>query len=117
MKIKFNGITRIVFLIGKWAIKIPNFRYQHSHFLQGCYANWSEYTFCRTMKGLPEYFNKVAPTVFCTWFGLVSVQKRVAELERDLTENETIYFKELTTDIKKENFGYVNDILVCIDYV
>jgi hypothetical protein len=39
MKIKLNGVTRIVLLIGRYAVKIPNFTVQHHHFLHGCYAN------------------------------------------------------------------------------
>ena len=117
IKIKLNGVTRIVFLVGNYAIKIPNFLYSHQHFLQGCYANWSERTYCKQMKGIEELSIKVTPTIFCFLFGLLSIQKRCNPLERDLTEAEVEYFKHQTTDVKKENFGILNGVVVCIDYV
>lgn len=115
IKIK-SGVTRIVFLIGKYAIKVPNFRYQHKHFLHGCFANFSERVHTKSMKCLPEMYIKIAPTVFCAWFGLISIQQRVVLMNRDLSENEIEYFNFLTTDIKKENFGWLKRHLVCIDY-
>ena len=111
-----KGVTRLVILIGNYAIKIPNFTCQHSHFLQGCYANWSERQYTKMFRNLPE-IKKVAPTYFCSWFGLVSVQARVIELNRHLTNEEREYFKHQTDDIKSANFGFLNGNLVCIDYV
>lgn len=117
MRLKLNGTTRIVFLIGNYAIKIPNHVVCHQHFLQGCYANWSERRYTKTFERLPEFYNKIAPTIFCSWFGLLSIQRRVVELDRHLTVNEVEYFKDQTTDIKMQNFGYLDKRLVCIDYV
>lgn len=65
MKIK-KGVTRIVLLIGNIAIKIPNFTYCHLHFLNGCYGNWSERNYTKIFKNLPEFYNKVSPTLFCS---------------------------------------------------
>lgn len=116
MKIIKKGVTRLVFLVGNYAVKIPNFTVQHSHFLQGCYANWSERQYTKMFKGMNEY-NKIAPTYFCSFFGLVSIQRRVIELDRHLTEEEVKYFEHQTSDIKCANFGWLNGNLVCIDYV
>jgi len=116
MKLVRKGVTRLVFLIGNYAIKIPNFTVQHSHFLQGCYANWSERMYTKMFKNLPE-IDRVAPTYFCSWFGLISIQQRVTELTRHLSEEEIDYFKHQTTDIKSANFGYFQGRLVCVDYV
>jgi hypothetical protein len=114
-----QGCTRIVFVFSKFVIKIPNFIYEHQHFLQGCYANWSERictkTFFKDKDG--EFYNKIAPTKFCLFFGLLSVQVRAIELNRHLTEEEIEYFKDQMSDIKMQNFGYLGDKLVCIDYV
>lgn len=114
MKVSRKGVTRIVLLIGSYAIKFPNPLYCHSHFLQGCYANWSER---QLTKRFNIYQHKISPTFFCAWFGLFSVQRRVLELNRDLSSKEVEYFKELTSDIKKENFGWLEERLVCVDYV
>lgn len=114
--IKTNGVTRLVIIVGNWAIKIPNFTCQHNHFLLGCYANWTERHYTKTFEGFSEFIDKVSPTVFCSYFGLVSIQRKVTVLDRDLTDDEQYYFRKQTTDIKKENFGFLNGKLVCIDY-
>lgn len=116
MRIIRKGCTRIVFLIGNYAFKIPNFTVCHMHFLNGCQANWKERDYCLTFQSLEEFRERVVPTLFCSWFGLLSIQRRVTELERDLTEHEVIYFKEQTVDIKRQNFGWFNGKLVCVDY-
>lgn len=106
-----------------FVVKIPNFLVQHSHFLQGCYANWSERNFCKTF-GDPaceftnNYFEYVAPSLFCSWFGLIQIQKKCTEKKEDLTEEEKEKYRPLCWgDNKKENFGWLNGKLVCLDYV
>lgn len=116
MRMKTNGVTRIVILIGDYAIKIPNFTYCHQHFLNGGYANWLERCYTKRFKCIDEYYSKISPTIFCSWFGLIAIQKRVKELNRHLTKEEVKYFKNQTADIKEQNFGYLNGKLVCIDY-
>jgi hypothetical protein len=113
-----KGVTRLVLLVGKYAIKFPNFTYSHLHFLNGCYDNWSERQYCKTYKKCKDidFIQKVSLTLFCFWFGLLSIQKRVEVLTRDLTEIEKEYFKEQSTDTHRQNFGYLNGVLVCVDY-
>ncbi len=121
MKLDLKGITRIVFLIGKYAIKIPNFKYQHNHFLQGCYANWSERKYCKDFKTANyegNMYEWVAPSYFCSWFGLVQIQARCETYNKHLTKEQKEFYKPLCgTDNKKENFGLLNGKLVCVDYV
>ena len=113
-----KGVTRLVFLTGSYVLKIPNFTYSHQHFLNGMYANWSERQFSKSFKNLPEY-EKIAPTIFCTWFGFLSIQKRVESLKFDIKTNLDLreQFKDICEDFKSENFGILNDKIVCIDYV
>lgn len=116
-----NGCTRIVFLVGRYAIKIPNFLYCHQHFLQGCYANWSERQFCLSFKKVEKTENfiwKVAYSYWCGWFGLFQIQARCEPLERDLTGCEIMFYNDVCGgDNKKENFGWYQGRLVCIDYI
>jgi hypothetical protein len=120
LKVNKKGITRIVFLIGKYAIKIPNYQYQHDHFLQGCYANWSERKYCKGFKNADykeNMYEWVAPSYFCSWFGLVQIQARCEVNNNNLTDKQKKFYKSLCgTDFKKENFGYLNGKLVCLDY-
>ncbi len=117
MKVIKRGITRIVILIGNYAFKIPNFKYQHNHFLKGCYCNWNERYYTKQSKGYigEGFFSKIAPTLFCSWFGLISIQKRVEILTEDLTDEQWEEMKEFI-ECKKENYGYLNGKLVCVDY-
>ena len=118
MKIVLKGVTRIVLVFDKFVVKIPNFLTQHNHFLLGCYANWSERKYCRMFKNMPKYYDLVSPSYFCSWFGLIQIQARCEELDRDLTKQEIKKFKSVCNyDIKKENFGYYNNKLVCLDYI
>lgn len=120
MKIDLKGVTRIVFLIGGYAIKVPNFRYEHQHFLNGCYANWNERDYYRR-HFKADYKNNMAPyaapSYFCSWFGLIQIQARCLPMKEHLTEEQINFFYPLCgTDIKKENFGWYKGKLVCLDY-
>jgi len=114
-----KGVTRIVFLFKNIVIKIPNFLYCHQHFLQGCYANWSERTFYKNMKLIAHpLYHKVAPSYYCSWFGLIQIQARCKPMLQDLTEEQKKEFEPVCgLDNKKENFGWYKDTLVCLDYV
>lgn len=120
ISINRQGITRTVILTRNWAIKLPNNRYQHYHFLQGCSANWRERQLTKTgerYNGDNDFYKLITPTIFCSWFGLISIQRRCQPLTRNLSLEEVEIFKNLTTDIKKENFGINKDgELVCLDY-
>ena len=114
------GITRIVFLLKNFVIKIPNYNYSHSHFLQGCYANWSERKYYKEFSKADYEENKVryvAPSYWCSWFGLIQVQAKCEPMLEDLTEEEKeIYYPLSGSDNKKENFGWYKGRLVCLDY-
>ena len=112
-----KGTTRLVFKFYKYVIKIPNFTYSHLNFLNGCYCNWSERNYYKTFQSLPEFKNKVAPSLFCSYFGLFQIQLYCEPLERELTDLELIYFENVRNgETKHLNFGYYNGILVCLDY-
>lgn len=118
--IKANGVTRIVFLLGRYVVKIPNFLVQHDHFLAGCKANWTErklWKMFRECEGMPHR-NLFVPSTFCSWFGLIQIQHRAVVRSNDdpLTDEELRTFKNITTDTKASNFGYYKGRLVCIDY-
>jgi len=111
-----RGVTRIVMVFNHIVIKIPNGLYSHLNFLNGCYANYSERQFCKSFKQ-HELFQKVAPSIFCTYFGLIQVQKRCEPLIRELTDDELNTFNEVRGgESKSENFGIYRGVVVCLDY-
>ena len=112
-----KGTTRLVFIFKYFVIKIPNFTYSHLHFLNGCYANWSERNFCKIFKNMPEFYNKVAPSIFCSWFGIIQIQKYCKPLNREITEAELMFLENVRGgESKRENFGIYNNNIVCLDY-
>lgn len=115
-----KGITRKVLLIGKFAIKVPRLFNRHYNFLHGCMSNWKERDFCKKFKDVDFENNKyefVAPSYFCSWFGLVQIQARCKVNTRELTDEELEFFTELCdSETKPENFGYYKGKLVCLDY-
>lgn len=114
-----NGINRKVFLVWKYAIKIPQFDYCHIHFVQGCLANLNERKYYKDFYGSSYEGNMVdfvAPSLFCSWFGLFQIQLRCEPNKIALTESEISFFKPLTRDIKETNFGFYKNKLVCLDY-
>jgi hypothetical protein len=110
--LKLNGCYRIVLLIGKYAIKIANFKGRHLDFLLGCYNNYKERSYYKQTADI-----RVAKSYFCSWFGLIQIQKRYNMLERDLTNQEIESFSDVHFgDYKRENFGLENNQLKCLDY-
>ena len=114
-----NGVTRLVFVFKTFVVKIPNFTCEHHHFLTGCQANWSERKQWKQWRNFKsDRTNRLCPTLFCSWFGLVQIQARATILSNDqyLTSEQRIEFKDITNDIKPANFGYYKNRLVCVDY-
>ena len=98
-----------------YVIKVANFNHCHLHFLQGCYANWSERQYYKRANKINK--DRVAPSYFCSWFGLFQIQARCLEKLENLIEQEIEDYKDLHCgDYKKENFGWYNQRLVCLDY-
>ena len=117
--VKRKGTNRLVFLIGNHAIKIPIITNGHLLFLHGCYANYKERAYCKMMKGVEnnKFYNLVAPSVFCSLFGLFQIQKRCDDVLFGITDEELARFDAVRGgESKKQNFGYYEGRLVCLDY-
>lgn len=112
----YKGVTRMTILVGNIAIKLPRLG-NHLHFLQGCYSNYSERYFCKTFKEMENWTEKVAPSYWCSVFGLVQIQARCIVNTRELTDQELEFFKEVRNgETKPANFGFYRKKLVCLDY-
>jgi hypothetical protein len=115
MKICY-GTTRIVFLIGKIAIKIPSIT-EYRLFLHGLLANMQEVTFSKTK------WIELCPILFHIPFGFLVVMKRATPLTREQFETFNIdEFREnpdhlLTfVEAKMDSFGIVDGRIVAVDY-
>lgn len=112
-----KGTTRIVILCGNFAFKIPNFLNSHLLFLHGCLANWRERNFCKVTKTAKiELYNYVAPSLFCSWFGLLQIQMRCARNTTTLLEKDLKVFEIISNDVKFCNTGWYEHRVVLFDY-
>jgi hypothetical protein len=111
-----QGITREVFLVGRWAIKLPRVVYGWRMFLWGLLANMQERDFSRT--GWPE----LCPVVWSIPGGWVVVMRRA----RPLTPSEWSDFRPydfcnngdriIPAETKYDSFGVLNGQVVAVDY-
>jgi hypothetical protein len=117
MKLVLQGVSRTVFLIGPYAVKIPAVHHNWKCFLSGLLANMQETAFAKT--GWPE----LCPIKFSLPGGFLVVMYRV----RVMTEEEFerfdyvgFIFKEdyqIPAEPKADSFGFRPDgSIVVIDY-
>lgn len=102
------GVTRIVFLIGSVAIKVPTLRYGWRLFLTGMLANLHE----RLWWG-EGWDERLCPVLFADPIGMVVIMKRAEDIDFLPKEED---FKYLPLDHKIENFGLLNGKVVLRDY-
>ena len=110
------GLTRMVFIVGPYAIKIPSFYGGGGwwYFLKGLLANMQEYEWST----LYNNEKKLCPVLWACPGGWLSIMQRVDRVCNDDDEikmsfmSNYPYFK----DFKSENFGILDGRLVAIDY-
>ena len=125
MKIKRNGICRIVFLIGEYAIKVPNFTYCWHHFLQGLLSNinenktWKYNGFDKNRKKVRD--DLLCPVIWCSWGGWILVMKKAVPCTFVSEGGDYIDFSKWIVcgwggDDKADNYGYIDNKIVKLDY-
>ena len=123
MSLVKRGVTRLVILIGNFVIKIPRLDNGQEMFLLGCLSNWRERSFCKMFSRMPEFYNLVVPTIFCSWFGLFQIQlrcsnKKFSKSVEELEDYMRVYQegKRLGFDAKRVNLGWYKGRWVWLDY-
>lgn len=116
MEINRTGCTRIVFLVGDFAIKVPNFMDGWKLFLNGLLANMQERVFGETK------WPKLCPVLFSIAGGWMVVMRRV----REMTSEEFLVFDSkswadagdylVPCEHKANSFGWLKGEVVCLDY-
>lgn len=139
MKLKRNGVTRLVFIFDKKVIKIPNFLNGWACFICGLLANMREGSAWEYNSGenMTEHVDKLCPVLWRSWGGWILVMRK-ADTEgykkwfEDMcndpskTDDEKIAFIEhmydpwieagFGGDDKPENYGFLDGRVVKIDY-
>jgi len=112
MKICF-GATRIVLLVGKYAVKVPRFTLWHT-FLWGLLANMQERLFWETR--WPE----LCPILFSLPGGWIVIMPRLEPLTEEFDGLSPAW--GITRDYcipvehKRDSFGWLSSKIVAIDY-
>lgn len=109
-----KGTTRVVYLIGKYAIKLPRINRWRS-FLRGILANLDEKMWYHHSPS--DWKLKMCPTLCCLLGGVILIARRAEPItEAEYRDLDTDSFKPLPLDIKIINFGKFQDRIVLIDY-
>jgi hypothetical protein len=122
MKINRQGITRIVILTKRYAIKIPNFTYCQQHILWGLLGNLNEANVSKNK----QVAHRICPVLFHLPLGLLVVMPRV-EVLNDLQYH--LYYKDIqsllydvnedsiiSAESKSDSYGFYKGNVVVIDY-
>lgn len=131
MKIAY-GCSRMVILIGNYAIKLPNLKYRYPSCLWGLIHNLSESNWYKASQGIfnngeiQDYDKLLCPILYANRFGLVVIMKRAQPLPK--TFDCPIVFEWLASrfikfgdcicpaEKKIDSFGLLNNEIVAIDY-
>lgn len=114
-----KGATRWVFLVGKYAFKIPSL-HSWKCFLWGLLANMKEKEFSGIKD--EEFKNKLCPIVFHIPLGFLVVMPKVRVLKNKELSIEKLNkfcnstFATIPAELKYDSFGYYKNKLVAIDY-
>lgn len=115
-----TGSTRLVFLIGNWAIKIPrcfikpdnSFYGSLLNFLWGWEANRTEYIWSKS--NIYEFLNPVKLSLFGS---MILVFERAQVLtDKEFMELNKADFQFEKYEFKTDSFGYVNGKIKILDY-
>ncbi len=112
------GCTRMVFLFGDYAIKIPIVRSTWEMFLLGLLGNMQEKLFSEI------YNDAVSPVIFSIPGGWLNIMKRVRTLSSDdflcfdyhYWCNYKFPYKIVIVENKQDSFGWLNGEIVACDY-
>ncbi len=120
MKLITTGGSRLVLLIGNYAIKFPRFNgFGWGNFVTGLYCSIKERNNWRDMNNstnsldaysVNQYF---CPVLFC-FGGFILIMPRV---ELCTSESDILQAPKFEDEDRHiDNYGYLNGQLVCIDY-
>lgn len=128
MKVCTNGITRIVFLTRRHAIKIPRLNYGWRLFIDGIRANLNEVELWRIAQVPGNQVTRVrrylCPIVWSSWGGWIVVMKRAepivmtthASYQNFAIRRAFLEMEKIVGDHKDDNYGTIDGEPVMVDY-
>ncbi len=118
IKIVTTGVTRLVFLVGDYAIKVPK-PVIWNHFLRGLIANMEEKLIWYIVN-IPETLISdtkefLCPIVWASWGGWIIIMKRTEPVDPETWQPITL-LEKVCRDHKPQNYGMLDGRMVMIDY-
>jgi len=117
MKLITHGITRIVILTDKYAIKFPK-PCVWRHFLRGLLCSMEERLIweiaCIEDSLLADCKEHLCPVVWCSWGGWIIVMRKCEPAPDDWKKIDLL--DKLCGDHKIDNYGVLDGKLVMFDY-
>jgi hypothetical protein len=113
--IRCRGVTRTVFLVGRWAVKVPRLS-SHDDGVGGVFWSLCRGLLANLSERRHSHTSGVCPVLW-SLAGVVNVYPRCLPVEHEPTEQEytdTGYFGP--ADKKQANVGYLDGRLVFLDY-
>jgi hypothetical protein len=111
-------MTRMVVCIGPYAIKLPRVSWGVYYFVKGWLDNLTEARISDQFKNTPKWSELVCP-VRRSLCGLILIMDRASPITKDRykTINKQLEaYKDITSDLKPDNFGELNGRIVLVDY-
>lgn len=113
-----TGATRAVFLIGRWALKVPRWT-KWNLFLHGLLANMQEVLWARS-----RVASELAPVIWAVPGGFFVLARRARPLtdaEWDAFDYEAFHDRQdldciLPVEDKRDSFGVLDGRIVAVDY-
>lgn len=109
-----DGVTRLVILVGGFAIKLPRFDLGWKMGLHGLLANMQEREFS-TLRDV-----RLCPVLFCLWGGWALVMRSATPMKdeqwRRFRCTAEDWSRDLPVEAKRSSFGYLRDRAVAVDY-
>ena len=113
-----SGSSRMVFLVGKFAVKIPRIT-SISEFVAGIIDNKTEF---KTSKNIDK---NIIPLIYFYFFGVFVIHERANKIKNrgifiihlcEICSKQSEHRDFLMLDSKQDNFGIIGDRLVKVDY-
>lgn len=111
-----TGVNRQVFLVARWAIKIPHLNRGRVDFLTGWLSNVEEWHLWKTTRN-----RKLCPVQASIAFGIITIMPRMSPLTKNDWQNfdANRFCTEgffVPSEYKPSSFGWLGNRIVAVDY-
>ena len=120
-RVSEHGCSRLVFRVGRWAVKVPNYRYGWRAFLRGLLHNMEEASWWPLAPEADQARARLCPVLFACpggWFLVMPWAPAGLDGEHNLTAADIHFFDADSARemLKADNVGWLDGRWVVLDY-